>query len=248
MDGIKDWIFPTTRIADAVRYRPASLAAFYGIGCNPWEEGEKSLEWLCMRYGIPLHRLMRELGELPVPGPQSPWDELPACFLIDFLTSQHREFIHADLPALRALLDADRGRISGTRLFGLMGQTLHRFGIVLRKHIQEEEESNFPAILRNEYALRHGCVGSKEPVAESLLASDRLLEGEERVSFALDQWLRTAEQSGQLDSGPVHLDIAVGAMRDLARKIRSHERIERERLYPIAARIETELDAIAVGG
>jgi len=246
MDCMKDWTFPTTRIADVVKFRPASLELFYGLGCNPWIQGEKSLEWLGVRNGISTERILRQLEEMPVSGADTPWEERPVYFLIDFLTAQHREFIYSDLPAFRTLLEMPAGRISGTHLYRLRWESLHRISTVLSRHIQEEEDGYFPAILKNEYVLHHGGFGRVRPMADELLASDQLIEGEDEMSLALDQWLQSARQGGQHYVDPAHPDMAVDAMRNLSRKILAHEKTEQERLYPMAARIELELGGMAV--
>jgi len=246
MDNMKYWIFPTTRIADVVRFRPASLELFYGLGCNPWIEGEMNLEWLGIRAGISTETIFRKLDEMPVAGPDTLWEGLPVYFLIDFLTVQHREFIYSDLPAFRTLLEMPAGGLTGTHLYRLMGESFHRFSTVLGRHIQNEEERHFPAILKNEYALRHGGIGRVRSMADELLASDRLIGSEDEMSLALDRWLQSTRPGGQIRADQAQSDIVMNAMRNLARKILTHEKIERERLYPMAARIELELGGIAV--
>ena len=114
MDGMANWIYPTSRVSDLVKYRPASLELFYRIGCNPWVQGDLTLEALCERSGLSTERILLELERMPVCGPATPWEELPVHFLIDFLTAQHREFIYSDLPAFRTLLELPADGIHGT--------------------------------------------------------------------------------------------------------------------------------------
>lgn len=242
MDGINEWVYPTTRVADAVRFRPASLEAFYGIACDPWKEGGKSLAEVCESRGKRLQDLLSELSAMPVPGPDSPWEELPVHFLIDYLTAEHRQMIHSDLPAVRSVLEMPFREGSGAPLFGVLLDAFHRFSDKLRAHIGEEEEFLFPAILINEHTLRHaGTAGSPGPVSGRLLVASELLGREDDLSFALQEWTRAAGQEGTLRSRPMAAELAVKAMRRLERRIRKHSELEKDRLYPIASRIESEL-------
>lgn len=242
MDGIKEWAYPSTRVGDAVKFRPASLETFARCGCDPWAEADLTLEMLSSRCGRPTHELVQELLNLPVPDRGSAWQELPAYLLIDYLTQQHREILHNDLPALRGLLDMPFGEASGGGLFAILLETFHRFTGLLRAHIQEEEDYLFPAILKNEYALRHG--GHEErikPIAEHVLASPALIRGEETLDAALEDWTRAAGKADGLHDRPKTAELAAKAMRDLERKLRAHGNLEKNALYPIAARIESEL-------
>lgn len=245
MVGIKEWAYPSTRIGDAVKFRPAALQTLYRHGCDPWAEGDTTLQDLCARCGGKTEDLMRELQALPVPDADSPWEELPAYQLIDYLTAEHRELIHTDLPALRALLEMPFGEASGSGLFRILLESFHRFTEILRAHMQEEEERIFPAILKNENALRHG--GHEEgffPAAKRVLASSALLQGEDELDAALEQWTRAlGEDGGGLADRPSAAERAARAMRDLENKVRAHGRLEREFLYRIATRIEDELAA-----
>jgi iron-sulfur cluster repair protein YtfE (RIC family) len=242
MDGIKEWAYPTTRVGDAIKFRPASLDAFARYGCDPWAEGDVTLERLSARCGKPTQDLVHELLTLPVPDRKSPWQELPAYLLIDYLTCQHREILHSDLPALRGILDMPFGEASGGGLFAILLDTFHRFTGLLRAHIQEEEDYLFPAILKNEYALRHGGYEERiKPVAEHVLASPALIRGEETLDAALDEWTWAAGKADGLHDRPKTAELAARAMQELERKLRAHGNLEKNALYPIAARIESEL-------
>lgn len=244
MDGIKDWAYPSTRIGDAVRFRPAMLEWIYRIGCDPWAESGATLQELCESRGAEIQELLEELLRLPVPDRNSEWAELPVHYLIDFLTAEHREFLHADLPALRAILEMPFGDASGSGLHGILVETLDRLTGELREHIHTEEEKIFPAVLKNEFALRKGGPERHaRRVAGRLLGSEQLLHGEEELDEVLDAWLRAAKARDRLGAPPRAAEAAVRAMREFERKLRAHGKLERETLYPIAARFEQELAA-----
>jgi len=244
MDGFTEWIFPSTLIADVVKFRPASLDTFYRLQCNPWAEGGKSLHDFCGRDGERTQALVRELAALPVPGQGSDWEALPAHHLIDYLTAEHRQLLLSELPAFRTLLEMPLRDAPGERLFGIMLEAFHRLTDTLRSHLNEEEEEIFPAILKNDYALRHGEPGdAAQPVADRVLAASRLLNGEVELVEALDRWTHDSEEAGCIQGGPKASEMAARSIKRLERKIRAHGELERDRLYPIASRIENELSA-----
>lgn len=242
MDGIKEWAFPSTRVEDAIKFRPACLGILDRIGCDPWAEGDTTLEELGVRCGRRCHDLIRELSTLPVPDRNSPWDELPAYLLIDYLTQEHRDILHNDLPALRGLLDMPFEEGSGGGLYWMLLDSFHRFTEILRAHIQEEEDYLFPAILKNEYALRHGGLEHRiRPVAGQVLASPSVIRGEERLDEALEEWTRAIGTRSGIGERPKTAELAAQAMQSLERKLRAHGNLEKNALFPIAARIEKGL-------
>lgn len=244
MDGMNEWIYPTTRIGDAVRFRPASLEVFYRLACDPWKESGKTLRELGEEHGMPMDRLARELASLPVPGPDTPWEDLPTYYLIDYLTAEHRQWLHSDLPALRTLLEMPFPEASGGHLFRILLDSFHRFQGMLSAHLQEEEDRIFPAILRNEYALLSESPSEDDKTAaERLLASSRLIVREDELSDELGKWTLSLATEGALGDRPKAADLAAEAMRRLERKIRAHSELERQRLYPIAVRVENALAA-----
>lgn len=242
MDGIKEWAYPSTRVEDAVKFRPACLGAIYQRGCDPWAEGDTTLEELGARGGDRTQDLIQELLSLPVPDRNSPWEKLPAYYLIDYLTNEHREILHEDLPSVRGILDMHFDESSGGGLFWLLVDSFHRFTDILRAHIQEEEDYLFPAILKNEYALRYGGPAQRiKPVAGHVLASPAIIRGEERLDAALDEWTRAVGIHNEIRDRPKIAEMAARAMQNLEQKLRAHGVLEKKALYPIAARIENEL-------
>lgn len=203
-----------------------------------------NLEMLGLLSGLPTEHLLRELAETPVPGPDSPWEERPLYFLVDYLTARHREFICSDLPALRKLLEASSGGKSATDPRGHLREAFQRFDRVFRASLREEESIHFPGILMNEYALRIGLFGHIRPMASELLTSDHLIENEDRISFALDQWMRSAEGYDRLGAGSGPMWRALAGIRELGRKIRAYVSLVQGRLYPMAARLEMELASV----
>jgi iron-sulfur cluster repair protein YtfE (RIC family) len=244
MDGMQEWAFPSTRIAEAIKIRPASLPVFESLGCDPWAEGDTTLESLCARCGKSTHDLVRELLELPVSDAASPWEEQPVCALIDYLTYQHRQLLYVDLPALRSLLEMPFGESSGAGLLGILMDSFHGFTERLRAHLQEEEDRLFPAILRNEFLLRHAGSGGKiQAIANELHAPAALLRNEDDLEAALARWTQAAGMIADTRPGTSIPEMAARAMREFEHKVRIHGSLERKALYRIACRIEDGLQA-----
>jgi len=245
MESVREWIFPGARIVDVVRFRPASLELFYRLGHNPWKQGRTTLETLSIMSGLAREQLLQKLAEMPVPGPDFPWEERPLHFLVDYLTAQHREFLISDLPSFKALLERHTSKKSGIESLCLFREAFYRFEMAFRGQMQEEEDSHFPGILMNEYALRLGVFGQIRPMASEILTSDHLIDSEDEISYALEEWVRSMDQADRHGLGPGGSGHVIEAMSDLAHKIRAHIRFEQERLYPLAARLEMDLAEIA---
>src|SRR4051794_30269587 len=134
MDGSAQWLFPSTQAGAAVRYRPLSLAIFYRFNMDPWREPEKPLSEICREANVNLDTFIHELEQLPslleltTPMTHSRWREKPAYFLVDFLTEEHRVFLHSDIPAIRYLLDMGFPDIDGGEtLFRVMTRAVEEF-------------------------------------------------------------------------------------------------------------------------
>ncbi len=74
-----------------------------------------------------------------------------------------------------------------------------------------------------------------------ILASASVIRGEERLDAALEDWTRAIGKQGGFGDRPKLAELAARSMRDLERKLRAHGNLEKKALYPIAARIESEL-------
>jgi len=244
LDRITEGIFSSMRVSEAVKFRPASLEIFRRLGCDAWKEGGEFVAVVCQNRGLRTQDLLQEFSSLPIPVPSSPWEELPAHFLIDYLTVEHRQLLHSDFPAFRSLLEIPFREASGGELFRILLDVFQRFNGIFRDHIQEEEDLLFPAILMNEHALINGgWVDPAGPDSGRLLMSCRLFREEGDMSLYLEEWTDAWKNAEEIRNHPKVADIADQVLRRLENKIRFHCELERNRLYPIASRIEGELVA-----
>ena len=49
MDGIKDWLFPTSPVEAVIRFRPLSLELFRRMGVDPWRAPDATVADACVR-------------------------------------------------------------------------------------------------------------------------------------------------------------------------------------------------------
>ena len=244
MNGIDDWIFPYTRLGDAIRFRPASLGVFYRLGFDPWEDGDVPLREICVARGVDLTATLEELATLPEMGKGTVWEEFPCHCLIDHLTTEHRSMLHGDLPCIRAILEIPlrAGEESEEARRGI-AEALERFATDLRNHIQEEEEAVFPAVMRNERALVQGLNPKPPEHAAARLkaaADGPMLEAP--LAGISDRWTPASIAVAPDTSTTAASTLAaLRRIRQLAARIRDHGRLVSERLYPMSARLESEL-------
>lgn len=248
MDADIDWVSRTTRVGEAIRYRPASLEAFYNLPCDPWTDGGRTLEDVCGYREERIRDLVREIASLPVPAADSAWDSLPARCLIDYLTEDHRRMLRRDLPAFRRLLEMPWREAAGGHLLEEMRDTLDRFGRIFLGHVREEEESVFPAILKCEDGLAYGNRSAQaDPFPARMRMAARLADLGNSLDFALDRWAFSMTAGIDLDLKPKLAGFVRPVMRRLENRIRGHVALEREHLYPAVFRIEGMLGAAMAG-
>lgn len=238
MDRLNDWVFPTTLVGDAIKFRPLFLDSLYRREINPWSRLESTLARVCVENGFDADAFLKEAGSLPVPEPDSDWESLPCFHLIDFLTHQHRDFLLVDLPAIQY-----RMRIAdGVGLAFQMSRSIHEFGERLQSHIATEEDEIFPHILRNECAVRHPDWIEVIDTGKGVVgAAARLLGKEKEFAFILDCLMRQVSDGADETVNSHSLSAVSILLRELERNIGDHSRLEADHLYPMALRLEEML-------
>lgn len=247
MDDLKEWIYPSTRLGDAIRYRPLSLDTLYRGSLNPWQEQEMTLDEFCRREGFSLPDVLAELTNLPAPDARSDWDALPIYHLIDFLTEEHRHFINADLQAIRTRMDMPlEDREKDPDIFARLTDSLREITDHLRVHQQEEEDYIFPVLLRNEWHLLNpGGDDFIEWVSRHSRAASRLERREDEFGPSIRAWLEDTLASRDRYQRLENLEPAISLITNLGLKLQAHDRLEREVLRPRAERMERGLTELA---
>jgi iron-sulfur cluster repair protein YtfE (RIC family) len=247
MDDLKEWIYPSTRIGDAIKYRPQSLDTLYRGSLNPWQEQDMTLDEFCRREGFSLPDLLAELTNLPVPDAKSDWDSLPIYYLIDFLTEEHRLFINADIQAIRTRMDMPlEDREKDPDIFARLTDSLREVTDRLRVHQQEEEDVIFPVILRNEWHLLNpGGEDFIEWVSGHSRAAWKLERREDEFGRSVRSWLDGTLASRDRYQRLENLEPAISLITTLGLRLEAHDRLEQEVLRPRAERMERELAGLA---
>jgi iron-sulfur cluster repair protein YtfE (RIC family) len=256
MDGMKDWLFPSTQIGAVIGLRPLSLDLFYRRGLDPWRDSEMPLSEYCRSHDIDGSGFMRELADLPSADPDAHWEELPCYHLIDHLTEEHRTMLHMDIPAIRYLLDMGFPEAEGVQtLFRTLTSTIGEFADRLRIHLRQEEENIFLGMLANEFRLSHrGALEVRIPGEPPFLASRKieaasaLLEEERHFKKIIDLFMEGAchPEAGS-PSSKAYLSVG-WLMMSLGTKLRAHARLETDVLFPMAARLERGLNSMSTAG
>lgn len=245
MDGMKDWLFPSTQIGAIIRFRPLSLDLFYRRGLDPWGDQAASLSAFCRAHGLDDADFLGGIVDLPAVDPGTHWEEHPCYHLIDYLTDEHRTILHTDIPAIRYLLDMGFPEAEGTGAqFRALTKSIGDFADQLRIHFRQEEENIFPHMLADDFRIS-SRQAADEPAASAWRPrpADRILEEEARLKGTLDLFMESAALSGgDSPSSKAYLSVA-WLMKSLGAKLRLHTRLEKEVLYPIALRAEKELAA-----
>lgn len=247
MDDLKEWIYPSTRLGDAIRYRPLSLDTLYRGSLDPWQHQDMTLDEFCRREGFSLPDVLAGLTNLPVPAADSDWDSLPVYYLVDFLTEEHRHFINVDLQAIRTRMDMPlEDREKDPDIYARLADSLREITDRLRVHQQEEEDGIFPILLRNEWHLLNpGGKGFEEWVSRHSRTATRLERREDEFGQSIRAWLDGTLASQDRYQRLENLEPAISLITTLGLKLQAHDRLEREALRPRAERMERELFGLA---
>jgi iron-sulfur cluster repair protein YtfE (RIC family) len=242
MNGLENWLFPTSQVGEVIKFRPLSLEMFYSHGLDPWSGATQTMESFLGEKGVDTAAFLRGLEDLADPGPDTRWDFLPSHFLIDYLTKEHRSILYSDIPAIRYLMDMGLDEMTdGQTAIQRLSAEVARFMEGLRFHIGSEEDVIFPIILRNEFLLRRsGHV--EDAMRDPMLFAGAMMIGREsdlRLEAAglFEGYKPSLDEAGE--SGIVAR--LAKAISSLENRLRAHKRLESDTLYLMVERIESEL-------
>ena len=242
MNGLENWLFPTSRVGEIIRFRPLSLELFYSRGLDPWRGMQQTMDAFLGEKGIDTVSFLRGLEDLAEPGPDTRWDFLPSHFLLDFLTKEHRSILYSDIPAIRSLMNMGLDEMmEGQSTIQRLSAVISDFMEGLRFHISAEEDVIFPIILRNEFVIR--CAGQEEDIfKDPMLFAGAMMIGRE-ADLRLEAASLFAGYKPALEAAGESGIVArlARAVLSLEKKLRSHNRLESDTLYLMVERIESEL-------
>lgn len=240
---------PPATLRQLLRRRPAALEVLENaLGSRFWDHLEFALPDFGSCFGLNPGDLLDKVAALPPVPADTSWETKPLCHLIDRLTVEHDGFRRDDLPRLRSLLDGVPVRSWSDRYArDLIRQDFEAFARDFLHHMDEEEETAFPELMRKDSLLRHpGGMpprkghgsGLPGPYSRPTLADEDF----GRMLVDIQDKLRHQRLSSEAGSG---LDRLLTAMADFQAKLARHARLETGELYSRVARLETRAPGMA---
>lgn len=246
------WLYPTTPVASLLRARPAALAVFERFPLNPWESMHCGIREACVLGGVAWSDFSQALDQLRSPDSRADWTALPICHLLDFLSSEHRDFLEGFIPSIgRALSQDIDGDFDSLQHLRAVASEWPGFVAALTEHIREEEEVLFLRVLRYDTSLRLGW-GDPDVKGGSVgvFATVRMLNHEHRDVKLMMDFLERARLLCPAHGEPSALAASLRPVLDgFSRQLRSHARLEQDVLIPLAMAMEKKLyDQLIRGG
>jgi hypothetical protein len=250
--ALKNLLSAETLTRDLVRIRPIALELMERRHIRPWSTMDKPIFHLFLdkREGA-LQDFLDELSAVPVPAGDMNWEDLPAFYLVDYLTHGHREFLLNDIPDINYLFDMMLLTHSenGDAMRKLQGD-FHAFCQDYHRQMDEEETLVFPRILRCEASLKDSNVhpefnaGSVQIFVAT--RSPRLAGRMEATMAEMVQ--RAADLSTQLGLPSPEGSNLHSLMAHFLHRLRVHTRLETETLFPLGLELERTLFNVSIGG
>lgn len=250
MQPESSWLYPSTSAETVLKIRPLAADLFARLGLNPWKALHGGVGELCAEGGIPWSRFFQEVIGLQVPPAESDWKALTLPHLLDFLVSQHREFLHGHLPAIGHVLSSipDSDAETMGRLRNLAAEW-PAFSRSLTAHLQEEEDSLFFRVLRYDACSRHGTADPEfEGGSVRVFTVVRMLEHEHRDIGLFRRFLDKALPGFPRRDGEVLEERLRPLLSELEAALIRHAWLETEVLFPAGVALEKTIYDLRIRG
>jgi iron-sulfur cluster repair protein YtfE (RIC family) len=246
-------ISPDSPFQDALRVRPLFADKLRAFKSDFWERPHAPLREFFAGEAEALEYLVRDAVTWAVPRADSDWRKLPAAYLLDHLTQNHRDFLGVLLADTRRLFEA---RAEALEILDRVDEEveavrkdIERFTGELAARVEEDERELFPRVLRYEASLRDPRVdpefngGSlrKAVAYRTAAAGHDLLE-------ALKDLLAGLGKVGAAREGCPWLSLVGDRLTELRDRLATHEKLKAEVLYPMALEAEKTLYNLSIGG
>jgi hypothetical protein len=234
-----------TAVQAALRLRPLIAEELAAFGVTPWDTPYARIADLFGR-GEGLSRFLERVSALPIPAPESPWRDLSAAHLIDYLTQHHRVFFHVTLPDVEGLFrdwDSQDPEIVEAR------EDFEDFGRSLRAEVAGEETHFFPRVLRYEACLANPAVDPEFNGGSLRLGiAYRQSHSTGLNPDRLDRLTGRLRETYSVRNGDTWAEMALERIEDFTEQFKEHERLEADVLYPMALEMETALYDLSIAG
>lgn len=250
--SLKNLLSPQTLTRDLLRIRPLALEVMERRGIRPWPVMDRPLSHLFLdkREGA-LQDFLDEISAMPIPAADSRWEDLPAYYLVDYVTHQHREFLLNDIPDIHYLFDmlvlTDTEHAPAIKALQADFQS---FCQDYHNHMDEEETHIFPRIMRCEASLKDSSVHPEFNAGSvQIFVATRSARLVQRTETSLTEMVeRAARVVADLGlPSPEGRNLQDLLTHFLAR-LRAHTHLETQRLFPAGLELERTLYNLSIGG
>ncbi len=233
-----------TPVQEALRLRPLLAVRLEKAGSEVWDHPASPLREVVR--DDTLGRMLAEAASMPIPAPDSRWNDLPAAHLVDYLTQNHRDFFMVTLPDIAGFFhewDSLDPEIVDLR------EDFQRFVQGVRSEVENEESHFFPRVLRYEACLRDPSInpefnGGSLRVAVAYRKSHTADLNPER----LGQLVERLKDTHAAREGNPWADLLIGRLEDFRAQFEEHERLESDVLYPMSMETEKTLYNLSISG
>lgn len=241
MEDLKTKLYPDTRIASLLAFKPIAMEWLATRGIDPFHRPDATLEQICRQLGMDWEDLLEALGSLETPDKDSDWSNLPLSRLLEFLTREHGEFRQVFIPAIKNAFEAGEGKRDFLGPLFPLVKAWPGFSASLLEHIESEEALLFPKILRDQYRYQYG--GVETALFDSSLAypSPLFLRKEDEHLETIRRFLEAASFDGSTDSMEEPAMSVYRLLHYFQARLTDHARLEKEILLPRAAMLEKNL-------
>jgi iron-sulfur cluster repair protein YtfE (RIC family) len=249
MEYLELMLFPETPLYTLLSLRPMSMRWIEEYGFNPYAVPAPRVEDLCKAANLDWNGFLAAFRQLEIPGRASDWEKRPCYHLLDFLTREHRLFIHDFIPAIRNAFAAGEGRQDYLGALHPLIVAWPAFATSLSEHITEEEAFLFPRIMQYDFCLRHG--GDAPDFSEGsvrVFAAVHLMREEQKQVKAIHEFLDAAHFSPPSETMEDSAAAVFSLLQDFHHKLSEHSRMERKILFPIAGSLERQVYDRSIGG
>jgi iron-sulfur cluster repair protein YtfE (RIC family) len=242
MEHLKPMLFPDTPLQTLLTIRPMAMHLLETWGIDPYSAPSAKAEDLCRISGLDWKTVLLAFDALETPARDSEWDKLPLYHFLDFLTHEHRVFVHEFIPAVRNAFLAGEGRQDYLGLLHPLILAWPAFSASLIGHIADEEAFLFPRIMHYEYHLRHG--GTAPDFSEGsvrVFAAVHLMRAEQKQISLIREFLDASRYSRLSEEMEGAAQAVFRLLQAFHQRLLEHSRMEREILFPLAGSMEKQV-------
>lgn len=237
------WLFPTTTLVSILKARPLAMSLFEKFQINPWNILNRGIGEACAAVGITWETFAEALHSLEYPERDSDWQSLPSYHLLDFLTSEHREFLYAFIPSIGRALSDDIVDPDCMMRLKLLISEWPSFVSALGDHIREEEETLFRRVLRYDSSLRLGWADPDfQGGSVRVFMTVRMLNHGHRDPRMMRTFIERAMPAYPSQAEPCAMEANIRPLlTSFSARLGNHARLESDVLFPMAVAMEKKL-------